>query len=127
MARRGGKAANRRDRQRRAQRRAQQRPAAASPPARPIGGVVSEAVEAVAERRIEAAPSPAPVSPQQTRGARLDPRFAVSGPSRLSERAAAEYHYVVRDLRNIAVLIVMMGLLLALAVVGFSVLKIGPT
>ena len=123
MARRGGKAANRRDRQRRAQRKAMQRPAA---PARPIGGVVSEAVEAAAERRFEAAPPPPPASPQPSRGARSDPRFTVSGPSRLSERAAAEYHYVARDLRNIAVLIVGMAVMLGIAVVAFSALKVGP-
>lgn len=123
MARRGGKAANRRDRQRRAQRRALQRPAA---PGRPIGGVVSEAVEAAAEHRGESAPAPA-ATPALTRGARSDPRFAVAGPSRLSERAAAEYHYVRRDLRNIAVLVVMMAILLGAAVVAFSVMGIGPS
>lgn len=124
MARRGGKAANRRDRQRQAQRRAQQRPA---PPARPIGGVVSDAVDAAAERRVEAAPArSATGSPALTRGARSDPRFAVAGPSRLSERAASEYHYVIRDLRNIGVLVIVMGVLLAAAVIGFSALGIGP-
>lgn len=124
MARRGGKAANRRDRQRRAQRKALQRPPA---PARPIAGVVSDAVDAVAESRSEAAPVRVAPAPTLTRGARSDPRFAVSGPSRLSERAAAEYHYVRNDLRNIAVLVVVMAVLLAAAVVAFSVLKIGPT
>jgi hypothetical protein len=124
MARRGGKAANRRDRQRRAQRKALQRPPA---PARPIAGVVSDAVDAVAESRSEAPPVRAAAAPALTRGARSDPRFAVSGPSRLSERAAAEYHYVRNDLRNIAVLVVVMAVLLAAAVVAFSVLKIGPT
>ena len=119
MARRGGKAANRRDRQRKAQRRTLQRPA---PPAGPIGGVVSEAVEAAAERR--SAPPPAPVP--AVRPGRADPRFAVSGPSRLSERASAEYHYVRRDLRNIVVLVVVMAVLLGAAVVAFSVLGIGP-
>jgi hypothetical protein len=123
MARRGGKAANRRDRQRRAQRRATQRPAA---PARPITGVVSEAVEATAEQRNESAPAASPAAPL-TRGARSDPRFAVAGPSRLSERAAAEYHYVRRDLRNIAVLVVVMAVLLGAAVVAYSAMGIGPT
>jgi hypothetical protein len=120
MARRGGKAANRRDRQRKAQRRSLQRPAA---PSGPITGVISEAVGAAAERRSEspaAPPSPAP------RAGRADPRFLVSGPSRLSERAATEYHYVRSDLRNIAVLIVVMAVLLAAAVVAFNVLGIGP-
>ena len=124
MARRGGKAANRRDRQRRAQRRATQRPAA---PARPITGVVSEAVEAIAEQRSESAPAASPAAPALTRGARSDPRFAVAGPSRLSERAAAEYHYVRRDLRNIGVLVVVMAVLVGAAVVAFSAMRIGPT
>jgi hypothetical protein len=125
MPRRGGKAANRRDRQRRAQRQALQRPAA---PARPIAGVVSEAVDAAAEHRAEVAPARKPASaPSLTRGARSDPRFAVAGPSRLSERAAAEYHYVMRDLRNIGVLVVLMAIVLAAAVFAFSALKIGPS
>jgi hypothetical protein len=122
LARRGGKAANRRDRQRRAQRRALQRPAS---PGRPITGVVSEAVEAATEQR--AAPVPAAPSSQSARASRADPRFLVAGPSRLSERAAAEYHYVRRDLRNIAVLVAMMAVLLGAAVVAFSVLRIGPS
>lgn len=122
MARRGGKAANRRDRQRKAQRRTLQRPTAQTGP---ITGVVSDAVEAVAERRSEsAAPSPATPAP---RAGRADPRFLVSGPSRLSERAATEYHYVRSDLRNIGVLVLVMAVLLAAAVVGFSVLGIGPS
>jgi hypothetical protein len=120
MARRGGKAANRRDRQRKAQRRTLQRPPA---PPRPATGDVSEAVEAVAERRIESA---AASSAPHVRAGRADPRFAVAGPSRLSERAAEEYHYVRSDLRNIAVLVVVMAVLLGAAVVAFSVLKIGP-
>lgn len=122
MARRGGKAANRRDRNRRAQRKAPIRPAVAQ---RPVDAV-TDAVEAAAERRAEAAPTrPAPAA-APTRGARSDPRFAVAGPSRLSERAASEYHYVMRDLRNIGVLVVVMGVLLVVAVIGFSALGIGP-
>jgi len=120
MARRGGKAANRRDRQRRAQRRAQQRPA---PAPRPVSGTLAEAVEAAAEQRAAAPVAP---TPALSRGARADPRFQVAGPSRLGERAAAEYHYVVRDLRNIGVLIVIMAVLLGAAVVAFSALGIGP-
>jgi len=122
MARRSGKAGNRRDRQRKAQRRILQRPVG---PAQPIGGVVSEAVEAVAERRAESSPAPAP-GPSAARAGRADPRFLVSGPSRLSERAATEYHYVRSDLRNIAVLVVLMAILLGVAVAAFSVLGIGP-
>lgn len=121
MARRGGKAANRRDRQRKAQRRSLQRPQA---PPRPIGDGVSEAVEAAAERRAESTAAP-PAPP--VRSGRADPRFAVAGPSRLSERAADEYHYVRRDLRNIGVLVVVMAILLGAATVAFSVLGIGPS
>jgi hypothetical protein len=121
MARRGGKAANRRDRQRRAQRRAQQRPA---PAQRQVSGALSEAVEAAADQRATAAPV-APAT-QLTRGARSDPRFAVAGPSRLGERAAADYHYVRSDLRNIAILVAIMAALLGAAVVVFGALGIGP-
>lgn len=123
MARRGGKAANRRDRNRRAQRKAPLRPAV---PQRPTGGSLSDAVDAAAERRAEVASARPATAPALTRGARSDPRFAVAGPSRLSERAASEYHYVIRDLRNIAVLVLAMGVVLAAAVVGFSALGIGP-
>ena len=123
MARRGGKAANRRERNRRAQRKAPLRPTI---PQRPALGSVSDAIEAAAERRSEAAPPRSAPTPALTRGARSDPRFAVAGPSRLSERAASEYHYVLRDLRNIAVLVVVMGVLLAAAAIGFSALGIGP-
>jgi hypothetical protein len=49
----------------------------------------------------------------------------VAGPSRLSERAAAEYHYVFRDLRNIAVLVGVMIVLLAVATVAVRALGIG--
>ena len=121
MARRGGKAANRRDRQRKAQRRTLQRPVA---PSGPITNVVSDAVESLAERRAESTQPPATPAP---RAGRADPRFLVSGPSRLSERAATEYHYVRSDLRNIGVLVVVMAVLLAAAVVAFSALGIGPS
>lgn len=68
----------------------------------------------------------APPATAPRSGPRADPRFSVTGPSRLSERASSEYHYVLSDLRNIAVLIGVMAVLLAAAVVAFSVLKIGP-
>ncbi|MDP9468068.1 MAG: hypothetical protein M3P32_04925, partial [Chloroflexota bacterium] len=69
---------------------------------------------------------PASAAAPLTRGARHDPRFAVAGPSRLSERAAAEYHYVRRDLRNIGVLVVMMAVALGVAAFAFNALGIGP-
>lgn len=121
MARRGGKAASRRERQRRAQRQVQPRPT----PPRPTAATLNEAVDAVAEERVAAAPV-RPAAPL-TKGASHDPRFAVSGPSRLGERAAAEYHYVRRDLRNIGMLVVMMGIALGIAVFAFKALGIGPT
>jgi hypothetical protein len=67
------------------------------------------------------------VAARAPRTGRADPRFLVSGPSRLSERAATEYHYVRSDLRNIAVLVVVMAVLLGAAVLAFSVLGIGPS
>ena len=49
-----------------------------------------------------------------------DPRVT-GGSSRLSERAVAEYHYVQRDLRNIAVLAVILAVLLAGAAILVNV------
>jgi hypothetical protein len=49
-----------------------------------------------------------------------DARVTV-GSSRLSERAVAEYHYVQRDLRNIAVLAVILAALLAGAAILVNV------
>jgi hypothetical protein len=49
----------------------------------------------------------------------------VSGASRLGERAAAEYHYVTRDLRNIGVLLLVLAALLAAATVAVNVMGIG--
>jgi hypothetical protein len=131
MARRG-KAATRRERQRRAKQRAMQRPPT---PQRPLQGVVSEAIEAAAEERAESALERAeraeradrvPASrPKAPRGGRADPRFAVAGPSRLSEAAVAEYHYVLRDVRNIGILVVIMAVLLVGAVILFHALGIG--
>ena len=119
MARRS-KPASRRDRQRRA--RKGPTPTLNAAP-RPLPGVVSEAVDAAAsERRVERPSAPTPTSRS---GARPDPRFAVAGPSRLTERAAAEYHYVIRDLRNIGVLVAIMGVVLVGAVIAFGALGIG--
>jgi hypothetical protein len=126
MARRGGKAANRRDRQRRAKQRSAQRGPAQQ---RPLPGVVSEAIEAAAEQRAVAAETqverPAPARAAPRRAGRADPRFTISGPSRLSEGAAAEYHYVLRDVRNIGVLVAVMAVLLIGAVLLFHALGLG--
>ncbi|MDP9250244.1 MAG: hypothetical protein M3O78_02595 [Chloroflexota bacterium] len=130
MARRGGKAANRRDRQRRAKQRSVQRGPAQQ---RPIQGVVSEAIEAAAESRAtkaqeqeqEQVERPAPARAASRRAGRADPRFTISGPSRLSAGAAAEYHYVLRDVRNIGVLVAVMAVLLVAAVLLFHALGLG--
>lgn len=107
MARRAGKAANRKARQRSAAQRAA-RPAAASAPAA----------------------QPTPVPPVGTPDAReaisLDPPRPVTAPSAvglgssLTTRERAEYHYVERDLRNIGILTAVMAALLFLAWLAFS-------
>jgi hypothetical protein len=51
----------------------------------------------------------------------------MAGPSRLTERAAAEYHYVLRDLRNIGVLVAVMVVLLVVATIAVNLLGIGPS
>jgi hypothetical protein len=134
MARRGGKANSRRAR-RRQQQRPTHRPATPSAPtpldraiesaSLPSSGPTSDAFErADAEVRAQTAP---PMSSVQLRGRSrpADPRITVGGSSRLGERAAAEYHYVVRDLRNIGVLIVVMAVLLAVATIAVNGLGIG--
>ena len=60
--------------------------------------------------RARRAPSPAPPI-----------RAVAVGSSRLSERAVAEYHYVQRDLRNIAVLAIILAALLAVATILVNV------
>lgn len=109
MARRAGKAANRKARQRSAAQRAASRPAAPPP-----------------------APTAIPVPPVGTPDAReavsLDPPRRVTAPvaarlgSTLTTSERAEYHYVERDLRNIGVLTAVMAVLLFLAWIAFSAL-----
>jgi hypothetical protein len=143
MARRGGKAASRRSRQR----KQQQRPG--QPPQAPIGSGPARELEAddaperaIAESSIDAfekadaelrAATPPPgsratVAPSAGRSvrARTSDFMMASGPSRLGERAADEYHYVLRDLRNIGVLLVVIAVLLAVSVVVVNLLDIGP-
>lgn len=139
MARRGGKAASRRSRQRRAQRPA---PAQAAQPQAAPADIGEEAIldapvdvgsgdafeKADAELRASA-PRPGSLASAGGRAptarARTTDFISSSGPSRLGERAAAEYHYVLRDLRNIAVLLVVIAVLLAVAVVLVNTLGIG--
>ena len=78
-----------------------------------------------AEVRASAAPPLASVQQRRPKGRAADPRITVTGASRLGERAAAEYHYVQRDLRNIAILVVVLAALLAAATVAVQILGIG--
>lgn len=104
MPRRGGKAANRRTRQRKAQRqpaRPQSPPAArtTATPVPPVGTPDAREATSLDPPRRPAAPPPS----------------AVGLRSSLGQSARAEYHYVERDLRNIAVLSAVMFLLLLVA------------
>jgi len=84
---------------------------------------VGDAVGSAAESRADA-PGPAPSRPSAVpRGGRADPRFAVSGPSRLGDRAAADYHYVIRDLRSIGILVGLMAAGLAVATVVLGAIR----
>lgn len=115
MARRAGKAASRKARQRNAARSA--RPAPAAPPPS----------ETVAETDTGAVAVP-PVGTPDARAARsLNPptRRTVAASafgSTLTDRERDEYHYVERDLRNIGVLTAIMVALLLAAWVAFQVL-----
>lgn len=133
MARRNkaGSRAARRRRQRGPQPRPQIRPAAAPPAAAQAPEADAwqpeEADEAapVTEERPERKSTSSRRPAASVRGARANPRLAVAGPSRLSERAAEEYHYVLRDVRNIGILAAIMLVVLLVAVVVFNVLKVG--
>jgi hypothetical protein len=127
MARRG-KAANRNARRRAQRGSAQRRPATASAPespaveAQPSTGAMPDAFE-IADAEVRAQVQPPLSSATGAKRARpraADPRIAV-GASRLDERAVAEYHYVQRDLRNIAVLAVILAALLAAATILVNV------
>ena len=76
----------------------------------------------IADAEVRAAAQP-PLS--TAAGTRAKPRAAdpriTTGSSRLSERAVAEYHYVQRDLRNIAILAVILAALLAAATILVNV------
>lgn len=132
MARRS-KAASRNAR-RRAQRNTAQRNTAQRPPT-PGAASVAPSVEAgssssampdafeIADAEVRAAAqAPLATAAGATRNKPrvADSRIAV-GSSRLSERAVAEYHYVQRDLRNIAVLAIVLAALLAVATILVNV------
>lgn len=107
MARRAGKAANRKARQRSAAQRAASRPSV-SPPAPP------------------ATPIPPVGTPDAREAVSLDPPRKVAAPSlatsgsTLTSSERAEYHYVERDLRNIVILTAGMAVLLFLAWIVFN-------
>jgi hypothetical protein len=133
MAKRRGKARNRQ--QRRNPQRIDQRPAAAQQPAdggtllapttSGSGAGANDAFErADAEVRASAAP-PLASAQRKPKARSADPRITVTGASRLGERAAAEYHYVIRDLRNIGILLIVLAALLAAATVAVNVIGIG--
>ncbi|MEO8245951.1 MAG: hypothetical protein ABI622_02420 [Chloroflexota bacterium] len=119
MAKRGGKAATRRQRQRATARPAAPRPAPAPAPV----PTTSTGADATAVTPIPS--TPAASIPTTPRKARPTVGGGLAGSSRLTEKAMAEYHYVRMDLRNIGVLsLVLMGLL-AVAYVLVDVLGIG--
>jgi hypothetical protein len=104
MARRAGKAASRKARQRNVPR--PPRPAAApqstSQPVPPVGTPdAREAISLDPPRRVSA------------------PMTAAAG-SQLTTRERAEYHYVERDLRNIGILTAVMAVMLLVAWLAFS-------
>ncbi len=109
MARRSGKAANRRSRQRPAR-----RPAARPAPTTAPAAAPASTETADQPPTVTAAAQPAPA-------ALARPRRTGSTPigSALAEAARAEYHYVGRDLRNMIVLVVIMAVLLTAAVFAF--------
>jgi hypothetical protein len=109
---RSGKAANRRSRH-----RPPRRPAIPQPAPRPPEDDTADAVDDTDAVAARSAPEPVRATPR--------PMPAIyAGASRLSERAAAEYHYVGRDLRNIVVLTGVMVVLLAAAAVAVNLLGI---
>lgn len=128
MAKRGGKAATRRQRQRAANRSA---PRPSTPaPAEPRAASTSAASEPATVEAVTApvsAPTPSAASVPAGRTPRRGTAIATElyGSSRLSEKAAAEYHYVVADLRNILVLSAVLAGLLVVAFVAVNVLGIG--
>ena len=121
MAKRGGKAANRKAKQRRAQ-----RPSTPPRPVSPVEPTLSEETFDAEPMRTAAVAAPAARESvrEPARKPSRDPRAMIAGPSRLGERAQAEYHYVIRDLRNIGVLVVVMAVILAVAFIVFNVFGI---
>jgi hypothetical protein len=126
MPRRGGKAARRQTRQKRAQRAAQRaaQPRAAQPrDSSPIETFdTSSGAAQVAPPMSAAQEAP---SRQVVRRSGPGSRLAASGSSSLVH-LRDDYHYVRRDLRNIALLTALIVLILAAATIAFNVLNLGP-
>lgn len=114
MSRRTGKAATRRARQ---QKRTRQGPSPAAAAAVPP----SATEQSPAQDMATVAPTPAAVAPRTTA-----PAYATGTSSRLGESARLEYHYVVSDLRNTGILILIMAGLLAVAVVAVNLISAAP-
>ncbi|HET6380496.1 MAG TPA: hypothetical protein VFH63_05600 [candidate division Zixibacteria bacterium] len=130
MAKRGGKAASRKSRQRRAQRGPAPRPVSMpsfeeSAAVAASGASTSAFDRADAEVRAMASTTEGPARPRTQRRAPAVP-YGATGPSRLSDQAIAEYHYVLRDLRNIGVLVVILVVLLLAATLVVNAAGIGP-
>jgi hypothetical protein len=110
MSRRTGKAATRRARQ---QKRTKQgpSPAATAPAPAPNVPAADATTPTTSSATTAAAPRPAV------------PAYASGSSSRLGESARLEYHYVGRDLRNTAILTLVMGALLVAAVVAVNLIS----
>jgi len=117
MPRRSGKAASRRARQQRRSRH----PAAPGP-----SGARPAAAPSLPSASGEAARAPLP-APTTVSGRPFAAGLSTAGSSRLGEAARAEYHYVARDLRNTAVLVLLMAVLLGVAVIAVNLAGIGPS
>jgi hypothetical protein len=103
MARRAGKATSRKARQRNVP-----RPPRTAPPSRSASPIEPQAIPPVGTPDAREAASLTPPR-------RMTPVIAGSGRSQLSSHDRAEYHYVERDLRSIAILTGIMAALLLLA------------
>ena len=115
-----GNAASRQARQRRGQ-----RPAAPRPPAQSVDARLDKRASASTTSTARAQSTPAAPPAPKSQPGRAPAPYA-SGPSGLSERARAEYHYVARDLRNIAQAAALMAIILGAAVIAIRILGIGP-
>jgi hypothetical protein len=129
MARKTGKAARRQTRQKRAQRSAQR--SAQPRPATPRATAPVEA-EATTETTSGPAPAAAPANTPPAassrpvgRRSRAGSRLVPSGSTHLGH-LREDYHYVERDLRNIALLTIVMVLILAVATIAFNIFDLGP-